>query len=86
MIDIYGYETMAQQRTFDSYNDVDCFHYSGVHDYIKFIKWGFGKATDHACREIRLKRMTREEGIEQARKYQDILPNELFVRNLGQLS
>lgn len=77
MIKQYGYETMFQQRTFDTYNDVDCFHYSGIHDYIKFLKWGYGKVTDHASREIRLKRMTREEGIEMVRKYQDVKPKDL---------
>jgi N-acetyl sugar amidotransferase len=66
---LYNYETISQSRTFDTYNDVDCFHYSGLHDYIKFLKWGYGKATDHACREIRLKRMTREEGVELVKSY-----------------
>lgn len=85
MIKEYGYETMAQQRTFDTYNDVDCFHYSGLHDYIKFLKWGYGKATDHACREIRLKRMTRAEGIDLVRQYQGIEPHDLplFLHWLG---
>lgn len=87
MIDKYGYETMKQHRTFDTYNDVDCFHYSDLHDYIKFLKHGYGKAADHACREIRLKRMTREEGIGLVRKYQDVSPNEkrlaLFLNWIG---
>ncbi|MDD5438619.1 MAG: N-acetyl sugar amidotransferase [Candidatus Omnitrophica bacterium] len=74
MIKLYNYETTAQLRTFDTYNDVDCFHYSDLHDRIKFLKWGYGKVTDHACREIRLKRMTREEGIGRVRQYQDIPP------------
>ena len=63
MIDLYGYETTLQQRTFNSYEDVHCFHSAGLHDYMKFIKLGYGKITDHASREIRLKRMSREEGI-----------------------
>lgn len=75
MIKLYNYETAPQLRTFDTYNDVDCFHYSDLHDYIKLLKWGYGKVTDHACREIRLKRMTREEGIGHVRKRQDILPD-----------
>lgn len=70
MIERFGYETSAQARTFDTYNDVDCHHYSGLHDYVKFLKWGYGKVTDHASREIRLKRLTREEGIERVRAYQ----------------
>jgi N-acetyl sugar amidotransferase len=72
MIDLYGYETAAQQRTFDTYNDVDCFHYSGLHDEIKVLKYGYGKVTDHASREIRLKRLTREEGIDLVHRYQNV--------------
>lgn len=77
MIRLYGYETTPQQRTFDTYNDVDSFHYSGLHDYIKYVKWGYGKVTDHATREIRLKRMTREEGIELVRAYAEVPPADL---------
>lgn len=75
MIKLYGYETVEQRRTFDTYNDVDSFHYSDLHDYIKFLKWGYGKVTDHACREIRLKRLTREEGIGLVKKYQQMPPD-----------
>jgi N-acetyl sugar amidotransferase len=64
MIAKWDFETNIQTRTFDTYNDVDCFNYSDVHDYIKYIKHGYGKVTDHVCREIRLRRMTREQGIE----------------------
>jgi hypothetical protein len=86
MIREYGYETARQQRTFDSYNDVDCAHYSGLHDYIKFLKWGYGKATDHSCREIRLKRMTRREGIRNAEIYHERYSEEdlgLFLDWIG---
>ena len=69
MIKLYTYETEVQQRTFDTYNDVDCYHYSGVHDYIKLMKCGYGKVTDHASREIRLKRLTRSQGIDLITKY-----------------
>ena len=72
MLDLYGYETAKQLRTFDTYNDVDCQHYSGLHDEIKFRKWGYGKVLDHAVREIRLRRMTRGDAIAAVNKYQDI--------------
>ena len=70
MIEEYGYYTVSQQRTFDIYNDADSFVYSDLHDYIKFIKWGYGKVSDHASREIRLKRLTRTEGIQLVRSFQ----------------
>ena len=77
MIDIYGYESALQQRTFNTYEDVHCLHSAGLHDYIKYLKYGYSKVTDHACREIRLKRMTREEGIEQVRRYVDRVPEDV---------
>lgn len=67
MIDRYGYETATQGATFDTYNDVDCVHYSGLHDLVKRRKLGYGKAVDHACREIRLRRLDRNEAIDLVR-------------------
>lgn len=85
MIARYGYEAAAQARTFDAYNDVDCHHYSGLHDYIKYLKHGYGKATDHASREIRFGRLTREQGAELALRYHDRWPEDmgLFLSWLG---
>lgn len=77
MINAYGYETASQTRTFDTYHDVDCWNYSDVHDYIKYIKHGYGKVTDHACREIRLRRMTREEGINLVQSFSFKAPRNL---------
>jgi len=75
MIKQYNYETALQHGTFDTYNDVDCFNYSDLHDHIKFLKSGYGKATDHGCREIRLKRLSRKEGIGLVKKYQFLEPD-----------
>jgi N-acetyl sugar amidotransferase len=77
MIDLYGYESAPQQRTFNTYEDVHCFHSAGVHDYLKLLKYGYSKVTDHATREIRLRRMTREEGIDMVRRYVDTPPADL---------
>ncbi|MBB1287123.1 N-acetyl sugar amidotransferase [Flavisolibacter sp. BT320] len=79
MIKRYGYETAPQTRTFDTYNDVDCFNYSDVHDYIRFLKYGYGKVTDHCSREIRLRRMTREQGVELVKKYTPVAPENLAL-------
>jgi len=85
MIDMYGYETAQLSRTFDTYNDVDCFNYADVHDYIKYLKYGYGKVTDHANREIRLKRLTREEAIKLVKQYQHKEPANMdkFLSWLG---
>lgn len=79
MIRMYGYETTDQTRTFDRYNDVDCFNYSDVHDYIKYLKWGYGKANDHVAREIRLKRLTAHEGVALIEYYTQQRPRNLSL-------
>jgi N-acetyl sugar amidotransferase len=77
MISLYGYETAKQQRTFNNYEDVHCFHSAGLHDYLKFIKLGYSKVTDHASREIRLRRMKREEGLKMVKKYSNVVPSDM---------
>jgi len=74
MIQDYGYETALQTRTFDTYRDVDCWNYSDIHDYIKWFKHGYGCVVDHCCREIRLRRMTRDEAISYVDQYIHVKP------------
>lgn len=69
MIHEYGYESAVQNRTYDKYNDVDCWNYSDTHDYIKMLKHGYGKVVDHACRDIRLGHISRKDALELVKKY-----------------
>lgn len=39
------------------------------HQMLKYIKFGFGQCTDHACYDIREGRITREEAIDLVKKY-----------------
>ncbi len=36
-------------------------HQTGIHDYFKYLKFGFGRSTDIACLHLRRGRITREE-------------------------
>lgn len=36
---------------------------TGIHDYFKFLKFGFGRATDLACMHVRRGRLSREEAL-----------------------
>ena len=49
-------------------------HENGIHDYLKYVKFGYGRGTDHACKDIRGGKMTREEGIEMVRRYDHVKP------------
>ena len=49
-----------------AHNDIenlDCKWIGGLHDYMKFIKYGYGRATDQLCIEVRSGRITRKEAI-----------------------
>jgi len=70
MIRDCGYRTAPFSRTFDCYDYVDCFNYTNLHDQLKLYKHGFSKVTDHASREIRHGRLTREEGLALVRRYE----------------
>lgn len=50
------------------YENLDNYQ-TGIHDRFKYLKFGFGRATDIACNHIRRGRMTREEGIDLANDY-----------------
>jgi hypothetical protein len=41
-----------------------------LHDQLKLYKHGYSKVTDHACREIRHGRITREQGLTLVRRYE----------------
>lgn len=81
----HDYQTSAFIRTFDCYDHVDCFNYMGLHDLLKLYKHGYSKVTDHASREIRHGRMTREEGLALVRRHEQLTPPylEQFCEWLG---
>ena len=85
MIKAYGYKTSNFLRTFDTYDHVDCFNYMNLHDYLKICKHGYSKVTDHASREIRHNRITRDQGIKLIRNYELKAPEftDLFCEWLG---
>jgi len=85
MIKKYNYETMKLSRTFDSYNNIDCLHYAGLHDYFKYLKLGYSLITDHCSREIRLKRLTRNDAIKKIKIYRDNKVNNVnfFLKWIG---
>jgi N-acetyl sugar amidotransferase len=49
-------------------------HQTGIHDYFKFLKYGFGRATDLVSVAIRRGRLTREEGLELIKKHDGKYP------------
>lgn len=61
------------EGTYLNYENLDC-ELVAVHDYLKFVKYGFCRACDHACLDIRHGRLTRKKGLETIRKYDGKVP------------
>jgi N-acetyl sugar amidotransferase len=62
------------ERTYRMFSNLDDMHENGIHDYLKFVKFGYGRATDHASKDIRAGRLTRPEAVELVRKYDSVKP------------
>ena len=61
------------EGTYTNYENLDT-KYVAMHDYFKFLKYGFGRATDHACIDIRNNRLSRTEGLDLVKKYEGKIP------------
>lgn len=80
MIDKYGFKPNPEpfERTYRLVSNVDDIHENGIKDYLKFVKFGYGRCTDHTSKDIRLGVMTRGEGIELVKKYDHVIPRKSF--------
>lgn len=77
IIEKYGFsvkEDGPTEGTYTNYENLDE-KLVGLHDYLKYVKYGFGRASDHVCIDIRNGRLTREQGIELVKKYDGKYPN-----------
>ncbi|MBJ13719.1 MAG: LPS biosynthesis protein [Candidatus Marinimicrobia bacterium] len=78
---LYNWESneKAFERTYRLISNLDDIYENGIHDYMKFVKFGYGRATDHASKDIRNGLMTREKGIEYILKHDHIKSRDLFI-------
>ncbi len=74
MVEECGFELSGKpfERTYRKFSNLDDMHENGAHDYMKYIKFGYGRCTDHVCKDIRGGYMTREQGIELVRIYDPV--------------
>lgn len=79
MVERYGFEQADEpfDRTYRRISNLDDMHENGVHDYLKYVKFGYGRCTDHVCKDIRAGLLTREQGIELVRQYDHVKPRDL---------
>lgn len=80
VVDHYGFQVSSQpfERTYRVGSNLDDMHENGIHDYLKYVKFGYGRCTDHASKDIRAGILSRQEGIELVKQYDHVLPEDLI--------
>ena len=71
----FGFSTlpMTVEGSIVNYENLDNYQ-TGIHDYFKFLKFGFGRATDIASLHVRRGRITRRDAIELVRLHDGKFP------------
>lgn len=79
----HGFRTLISpvETTYENFENLDCYS-NHVHDYLKYCKYGFGRATDNACLDIRLGYISREEGVRLVQKYDGKPPKKAIKKYL----
>jgi len=65
--------------TYEDYENLDCYSMT-IHDYLKYVKYGFGRATDDAVRDQRNGLMDRDEALRLVERYDGKYPLEAIRR------
>ena len=80
VMDKYNWEPAEKpfERTYRTMSNLDDRYENGIHDLMKFVKFGYGRASDHASKDIRTGYMSRDVGIEMVRKYDSVISSDLY--------
>lgn len=82
----YGFTTYhkAVESNFVNYENLDNYQ-TGIHDYFKYIKFGFGRASDIACLHVRRGRLTRSDAIEIVKRTDGKFPWSYLGKSLEEI-
>jgi N-acetyl sugar amidotransferase len=83
-IDFRTWPTGRTEGTFTNFDSLDD-KIDSLYYYMQMIKFGFGRASRDASRQIYRGRMTRNHALEMARKYDNEFPKTFFREQLGYL-
>ncbi|MGH6661458.1 MAG: N-acetyl sugar amidotransferase, partial [Rhodospirillales bacterium] len=80
VVEKYGFEVADRpfERTYRTMSNLDDMHENGIHDYMKFIKFGYGRCTDHASKDIRAGVLSRGQAVDLVRKHDHVKPSDLY--------
>lgn len=74
----------AVEGSLVNYENLDNYQ-TGIHDYFKYLKFGFGRATDLACLHIRRGRLTRQDGLDAVKRLDGRFPWEYLGKPLADI-
>ncbi len=71
----HGFTTYSKtiEGSVVNYENLDN-HQTGIHDYFKFLKFGFGRATDIVSHHVRRERLTRQDALKLVLKHDGKFP------------
>jgi hypothetical protein len=72
----HGFETYPKpvEGSLVNYENLDNVQ-TGIHDYFKFLKYGFGRATDLACMHVRRGRLSRADAVKLVQMHDGRFPS-----------
>ena len=78
----FGFRTLEKnaEGTYRNYVGIDE-KINRIHQYLKLLKFGYGRATDHACEDIRNKKISRKKGIQLVKKYENVRLSKYFIND-----
>jgi len=78
----FGFKSLRKntEGTYRSYVGIDE-KINRVHQYLKLLKFGYGRATDHACEDVRNNKISRKKAIELVKKYDRVKLSNYFIND-----
>ncbi len=78
--EMYNFDEKKEpfQRTYRLMSNLDDRYENGVHDLLKFIKFGYGRASDHASKDVRDGYFSRAEAVKIVKKYDHVVSDDLY--------
>ena len=74
----------AVEGSMVNYENLDN-HQTGIHDYFKFLKFGFSRTTDIACLHVRRGRITRDDAMQVVRARDGVFPRTYLGKSLADI-
>jgi len=74
----------AVEGSMVNYENLDN-HQTGIHDYFKYLKFGFSRATDIACLHVRRDRISRQDALEIVRRNDGKFPWTYLGKSLADI-